>query len=482
MEDVKEDKKPKISPYKKINSLNLKIKLKDKEFELKSSSNIHNRQKSPFIHTNTKKYEHHSSQDLNKRKTKENYKNENSKNLTNNDEKQENKRFNTPKKEKKIKQKKTKKGQEIIDIKEELKDILVNKGDKVNISSKNIKTNLKSEEKINKNDSNNSIINIKKETKEEINERIDKLINKLLMAKEYKPNTEIDLEEDEIKWVLTKSYSIILNQPVFIELDSPINVCGDVHGQFYDLLRLFNYGGEPPKANYLFLGDYVDRGKNSLETIVLLLCYKIKYPENFFMLRGNHESDNINKIYGFYDECKRRFNIKLWKKFNDLFNIFPITAIIKDKIFCMHGGLSPSLLNFDLLKKIVRPTDVPDSGLLCDLLWSDPGEKIETWGENERGVSYVFSEKIVEDFLDKYDLDLICRAHQVVENGYEFFANRQLVTLFSAPNYCGEFDNAGAMMLIDKNLMCTFKILKPITTSSHNYLNRPATPPKFKNI
>ena len=481
MEDEKEDKKLQKSLYQKNNSLKikLKIKLKDKEFEFKSSSNIHKRQKSPFIKSNSKNYEHHSSLEISK--NNKNNENESNKNPTNNDGKQENKRYNTPKKEKKIKQKKTKKENEIIDIKEELKDILVNKSNKVNTSSKNIKTNLNSEEKLISSDSNKSSSHIKKETNEEINERLDKLITKLLLAKEYKPNTEIDLEEDEIKWVLLKSYEIILNQPVFIELDSPINVCGDVHGQFYDLLRLFNYGGEPPKANYLFLGDYVDRGKNSLETIVLLLCYKIKYPENFFMLRGNHESDNINKIYGFYDECKRRFNIKLWKKFNDLFNIFPITAIIKDKIFCMHGGLSPNLLNFDLLKKIVRPTEVPDSGLLCDLLWSDPGEKIDTWGENERGVSYIFSEKIVEDFLDKYDLDLICRAHQVVENGYEFFANRQLVTIFSAPNYCGEFDNAGAMMLIDKNLMCTFKVLKPITSSSNNYLNRPATPPKFKN-
>ena len=362
-----------------------------------------------------------------------------------------------------------------------MKDILV-KNRNINISSsKNIKPSMTYDENMHKIDSSDFFKEFKKETNEEINISLDKLINKLLLAKEYKPNKEIDLKEEEIKWVIIKSYEIIKNQPVFIELDSPINICGDVHGQFYDLLRLFNYGGEPPKSNYLFLGDYVDRGKNSLETIVLLLCYKIKYPENFFMLRGNHESDNINKTYGFYDECKRRFNIKLWKKFNDLFNIFPISAIIKDKILCMHGGLSPNLLNLDSLKKIVRPTEVPDNGLLCDLLWSDPGENIDTWGENERGVSYTFSKKIVEDFLDKFDLDLICRAHQVVENGYEFFADRQLVTIFSAPNYCGEFDNAGAMMLIDKNLMCAFKILKPITSCNNNYLNRPATPPNFKN-
>ena len=395
-------------------------------------------------------------------------------------EKKKSKRNDSAKKGKRSKSKKeVKRENPIYDIKEELKDILVNKNhNNANPSNHNLKSNNNSEKK---DSSSSSLIQIIKETPEEINERLDKLINKLLLAKEYKPNTEIDLLEEEIKWVILKSYEIIKNQPVFIELNSPINICGDVHGQFYDLLRLFNYGGEPPKANYLFLGDYVDRGKNSLETIVLLLCYKIKYPENFFMLRGNHESDNINKTYGFYDECKRRFNVKLWKKFNDLFNIFPITAIIKDKILCMHGGLSPNLLNFDLLKKIVRPTEVPDSGLLCDLLWSDPGENIDSWGENERGVSYTFSEKIVEEFLDKYDLDLICRAHQVVENGYEFFANRQLVTIFSAPNYCGEFDNAGAMMLIDKDLMCTFKILKPITNCSNNFLKRPATPPKFKN-
>jgi serine/threonine-protein phosphatase PP1 catalytic subunit len=153
-----------------------------------------------------------------------------------------------------------------------------------------------------------------------------------------------------------------MEQPIFLELDSPINICGDIHGQYYDLLRLFDYGGEPPFANYLFLGDYVDRGKNSLETICLLLAYKIKYRENFFILRGNHESENINKIYGFYDECKRRYSIKLWKLFCDCFNCLPVAAMIDDKILCMHGGLSPDLHSIDQLRKIVRPTEVPDQG------------------------------------------------------------------------------------------------------------------------
>ncbi|KAI4217132.1 MAG: hypothetical protein LQ351_000441 [Letrouitia transgressa] len=260
-------------------------------------------------------------------------------------------------------------------------------------------------------------------------------------------------------------------------------ICGDIHGQYYDLLRLFEYGGFPPEANYLFLGDYVDRGKQSLETICLLLAYKIKYPENFFILRGNHECASINRIYGFYDECKRRYNIKLWKTFTDCFNCLPIAAIIDEKIFTMHGGLSPDLNSMEQIRRVMRPTDIPDCGLLCDLLWSDPDKDITGWSENDRGVSFTFGPDVVSRFLQKHDMDLICRAHQVVEDGYEFFSKRQLVTLFSAPNYCGEFDNAGAMMSVDESLLCSFQILKP-AEKKQKYVyggmssGRPVTPPR----
>lgn len=252
---------------------------------------------------------------------------------------------------------------------------------------------------------------------------VDGIIDKLLEVRGARPGKQVFLGEDEVTQLCVKVRDIFMRQPILLELEAPIKVCGDTHGQYSDLLRLFEYGGFPPEANYLFLGDYVDRGKQSLETICLLFAYKIKYPKNFFLLRGNHECASINRIYGFYDECKRRYNIKLWRTFTDVFNCLPISAIIDERILCMHGGLSPELTNVEQIKKIVRPTDVPETGLLCDLLWSDPDRDIMGWGENDRGVSFTFGPDVVTKFLKEQDLDLICRAHQVVEDGYEFFNN-----------------------------------------------------------
>ena len=130
---------------------------------------------------------------------------------------------------------------------------------------------------------------------------------------------------------------------MLLRLHSPLTIGTDVHGQYYDLLRFMNEAGVPPQTNYLFLGDYVDRGQQSIETMCLLLAYKIKYPENVFLLRGNHECQNISQIYGFYDECRRRYNLSLWRRFVKLFDVMPAVALIEAKIMCMHGGLSPEL-------------------------------------------------------------------------------------------------------------------------------------------
>ena len=291
---------------------------------------------------------------------------------------------------------------------------------------------------------------------------VDQIIDKLLAVRGNKPGKQVDLGEDEIKFLIDKSLQIIREQKMLVELEAPLHVCGDIHGQYYDLLRIFEHCGYPGEYNYLFLGDYVDRGKQSLETVCLLLCYKIKYPEKVTLLRGNHESSVTNRIYGFYDECKRRYNIRLWKSFTELFNYLPVAALIDDKILCMHGGLSPDLKSIENIKDISRPTEIPDNGLLCDLLWSDPDKQAVEYDENDRGVSVIFGEKVVTDFNKKNDLDLIIRAHQVVDDGYEFFANRQLITIFSAPNYCGEFDNSAGIMIIDDSLTCSLKVLRPV--------------------
>ncbi|KAF2224607.1 MgPPZ1,protein phosphatase 2A-like protein [Elsinoe ampelina] len=295
---------------------------------------------------------------------------------------------------------------------------------------------------------------------------LDDFIKRLIdAAYNNKVTKTVCLKNAEITAICQAARECFLSQPALLELSPPVKIVGDVHGQYMDLIRMFEMCGFPPNANYLFLGDYVDRGKQSLETILLLMCYKLRFPENFFLLRGNHECANVTRVYGFYDECKRRCNVKIWKTFVDTFNCLPIAAIVAGKIFCVHGGLSPSLSHMDDIRQIARPTDVPDYGLLNDLLWSDPADMESDWEANERGVSYCFGKKVIMEFLQKHDFDLVCRAHMVVEDGYEFFTDRVLVTVFSAPNYCGEFDNWGAVMSVSQELLCSFELLKPLESS-----------------
>merc|ERR1719482_2265323 len=175
-------------------------------------------------------------------------------------------------------------------------------------------------------------------------------MSQLLEVRGSRPGKNVQLPEEVVCDLCRRSRDCFVDQPILLELEVPLKICGDVHGQYSDLLKLFDMGGFPPEANYLFLGDYVDRGKQSLETICLLLAYKVKYPENVFLLRGNHECASINRIYGFYDECKRRFSVKMWKRFTELFNWLPAAAVLEHRIFCVHGGLSPELKSLDQIK------------------------------------------------------------------------------------------------------------------------------------
>lgn len=310
---------------------------------------------------------------------------------------------------------------------------------------------------------------------------LDTILNKLISIRTKPPGSSSNLTYKEIEFLCKTVREIYLKQPVLLELSPPITVVGDIHGQYHDLLRIFEVAKYPPQTNYLFLGDYVDRGKQSIETICLLFVFKIKFPNNFFMLRGNHECSYINQVYGFYDECCKYFNIKIWEMFNNTFKCLPIAAIIEEKIFCIHGGISPDLKSLDNIRSIKRPIEVPESGLLCDLLWSDP-DLVDTWESNQRGTSYIFGERQVNEFLNRFDFDLICRAHQAVMDGYEFtFEDNSIITLFSAPNYCYEYKNKGGILSVDENLLCIPIVLEPIDWDvevAPNTIERPGTPPR----
>ena len=295
-----------------------------------------------------------------------------------------------------------------------------------------------------------------------IKPNVDSIIEKLLSVRGYRPGKLVNLKEEEIKFVIDKSLPLIKKEKSLVELEAPLKVCGDIHGQYFELLRIFERCGYPSEYNYLFLGNYVDFGMQGLEVICLLLCYKIKDPNRITLLRGNHELTDANRIYGFYNECMRRYGVLIRKKFTDLFDYLPIAAIIDDKIFCVHGGLSPELKSPKDILSIHRPTDIPNVGLLCDLLNSDPDIEATDYDENDKGVSVIFGEKVVLDFNKMNNLDLIVRGNQVVKDGYEFFASRQLITIFSASNFKGEYDNSGGILNIDESLTCDLTTLRPV--------------------
>ncbi|CAB3396729.1 unnamed protein product [Caenorhabditis bovis] len=296
---------------------------------------------------------------------------------------------------------------------------------------------------------------------------IEELIVKVLSVGHPAKSLTKTVKEQELISLCSIARGVFLQQPALLELRAPIKICGDVHGQYSDVLRLFSISGFPPKSNYLFLGDYVDRGHQNLELITLFFCYKIKFAEQFFLLRGNHECPAINRVYGFFEECNRRYSsTRLWLAFQETFAAMPFTGLVAERILCMHGGLSPKLTSIDALRDLSRPMDPPSPSLHIDLLWSDPDNNVKGWAPNQRGVSYVFGPGVVQSTIEKLDIDLIARAHQVVQDGYEFFAQKRLVTIFSAPHYCGQFDNSAAIMSVDENTVCSFQILKPVIRKS----------------
>lgn len=263
-------------------------------------------------------------------------------------------------------------------------------------------------------------------------------------------------------------------QPV----SSPVIICGDIHGQFYDLIELFQTGGKiQDGTNYIFMGDFVDRGYYSLETFTYLLTLKARYPNQITLLRGNHESRQITQVYGFYDECQQKYgNANAWKYCTQVFDYLTLAAIIDGRVLCVHGGLSPDVRTLDQIRTIPRNQEIPHEGPFCDLMWSDP-EDIETWQVSPRGAGWLFGSRVTMEFTRVNKLDLICRAHQLVQEGYKYmFPDRNLVTVWSAPNYCYRCGNVASILALDTNLGREFKIFNAVPDTDRTAPARTAVP------
>ncbi|KAJ8318203.1 hypothetical protein KUTeg_003294 [Tegillarca granosa] len=306
--------------------------------------------------------------------------------------------------------------------------------------------------------------------KKESVKEIDQWIEQLYECKQ--------LSENQIKCLCGKAKEILSEESNVREVHCPVTICGDIHGQFYDLMELFRLGGKTPDTNYLFMGDYVDRGYYSVETVTLLVALKVRFRDRITILRGNHESRTTTQVYGFYDECLRKYgNSTVWTYFTELFDYFPLTALVDGKIFCLHGGLSPSIDSLDHIRALDRIQEVPHEGPMCDLLWSDPDER-SGWGYNQRGCGCTFGQDITETFSYSNDLQLVSRAHQVAMEGYYFSHEKNVVTVFSAPNYMYRCGNEAAMLEIDEKLNHNFMQFDPAPRDARSNIKQ-RTPDYF---
>lgn len=244
-----------------------------------------------------------------------------------------------------------------------------------------------------------------------------------------------------------------------------MTVCGDIHGQFHDLLELFRVsGGFPDNTNYIFLGDFVDRGYFSLETFTLLMCLKVLHPSRITLVRGNHESRQITQAYGFYDECLTKYGTTtVWKYCCQVFDFLTLAAVIDSKILCVHGGLSPELRMLDQIRVLNRAQEIPREGGFADLVWSDPDDAVDTWVVSPRGAGWLFGANVAREFNYVNNLSLVTRAHQLVMEGFRYhFKEKDVVTVWSAPNYCYRCGNVASVMKVDDTTTPKFSIFNAV--------------------
>lgn len=256
------------------------------------------------------------------------------------------------------------------------------------------------------------------------------------------------LNELVLKQLCFKFKELLIKDSNIVHVQTPVTVVGDIHGQFYDLIEIFNIGGFPPDTNYLFLGDYVDRGSHSIETISLLVVLKLKYPSRITLIRGNHESRQITTNYGFYTECLNKYGAssQVWQYFTDIFDYLVLLCTIDNSIFCIHGGLSPNIQTINSILVIDRFKEIPHDGPMADLVWSDPDLDLLNFQISSRGAGYQFGLNIVNKFLSINGFNKILRAHQLCNEGFQIFWGGKVTTVWSAPNYCYRCGNKLSIM------------------------------------
>lgn len=243
------------------------------------------------------------------------------------------------------------------------------------------------------------------------------------------------------------------SQPTLVDVtiphDKKFTVCGDIHGQFFDLMNIFELNGQPSEENpYLFNGDFVDRGSFSVECIFVLFGFKLLYPNHFFMSRGNHESENMNKMYGFEGEVKAKYSANMCDLFTEVYNWLPLCHCLNNRVLVMHGGLfSKDGIKLDEIRATERNRQPPEEGIMCELLWSDP-QPMYGRSPSKRGVGCQFGPDVTRRFLEGNKLDYIIRSHEVKDNGYEVTHDGKCITVFSAPNYCDTMGNKGAFITL----------------------------------